>query len=235
MKRLAGSKRSRDYFLICGAIFTLLLSGCGSSKPVPLFNIAGTWFVYHETNGISAEQGPDSFIFKTSDNTVSGTTSQGQSITGTVTGLDISFSWLGSDSFTYTYTGSVSSDGTTMSGTWTNTNGQSGKWHAIIDLSPAVNIAGSWNIFNTPAGSTVELGPDLFTFTQSGNGVAGLTSGAQTVIGSIGGQSIAFSWVASDGYLYIYTGSVSSDGHTMSGTWTNTNNGQSGSWRATKN
>ena len=234
MKRLAGGKRSRYYCLICGAILTLFLSACGHSKHVALINIAGTWFVYHETDGLSAEQGPDSFNFTTSDNTVSGTTSQAQSITGTVEDLDISFSWIGSDSFTYTYTGSVSNDGMTMSGTWTNTNGQSGTWHAIIELSPAVNIAGNWDIFNTPAGSPLELGPDQFTFTQSGNGIAGTTSGGQTVIGSIGNQSITFSWVASDGFLYIYTGAVSIDDTTMSGTWTSTNNGQSGSWRATR-
>lgn len=100
-------------------------------------------------------------------------------------------------------------------------------------MSPKVNIAGSWNIYKTATGASGEQGPDLFTFTQSGNGISGTTAQGQQITGTIASLSITFSWVGSDGDTYIYTGAVSSDGATMSGTWISVN-GQSGTWRATK-
>jgi hypothetical protein len=120
-----------------------------------------------------------------------------------------------------------------MAGTWTGSNGQSGTWHAIIRLTPSVNITGNWQIIYATNGISGEQGPNNFTFSQSGNGISGTTSQGQQIIGCVSHLTITFSWAGGDGATYIYTGSVNVDGKTMSGTWINTN-GQSGTWSATR-
>jgi hypothetical protein len=207
----------------------IFLSGCGgSSQSSPVWNITGSWYTYYATTGTPGEQGPNVFTFTTTENTLSGTTS-----------LDINFSWVGNDGYTYTSIGTVGANGTTMSGTWTNTNGQSGIWSAITDTSPAantVNIAGNWNIYQAITGVSGEQGPNPFTFAQSGYGISGTTTTSvnQGVTGIFDNLSITFFWVGSDGTTTnALTGTVSADGTTMIGTWSSTN-GQSGTWHATK-
>jgi hypothetical protein len=233
MQKLATSKWLKVCLLFFVVTLFLFLGGCGSSKPLPVWNITGSWYTYYATTGTPGEQGPNLFTFTQTEDSLSGTTSQNQQITGTVSGLDITFSWVGSDGATNTSTGKVSADGATMSGTWTSSKGQSGTWHAIPNTSPKVNIAGNWNTYQTTTGTPGEQGPDLFTFTQSGNGLSGTTSQGQQITGTISGLSITFFWTGSDGATYTSTGTVSADGVTMSGTWTGSN-GQSGTWRATK-
>ena len=214
----------------------LLLVSCGGGTSEAPFNTTGSWFIYHITVGTAGEQGPDLFAFTQTDasnNNLTGTTSQSQTLTGKVSGLNISFFWVGSDSATYSYTGVIAADGFTMSGTWTSTNGKSGTWHAIFSSSPSVNISGSWDIVFTTAGTTGQQGPFLFTFTQSGNGISGTTSQGQQLIGTVSTFHITFSWAGSDGATNVYTGTLNASGTAMSGTWTSTN-GQSGTWSATK-
>lgn len=229
-----------DWLKVCLVLFVitlpLFLGSCGGSATDAIFNTSGSWFIYHTTAGAVGEQGPDLFTFTQSNsnsNNLSGTTSQSQALTGNVSGLDISFSWMGSDAATYNYTGVISANGSTMSGTWTNTGGHSGTWHAIVSASPSANIAGSWNIMLTTVGTSGQQGPYLFTFTQSGNGVSGTTSQGQQLIGTVSILSITFSWTGNDGATNVYTGTITAAATTMSGTWTSTN-GQSGTWSATK-
>ena len=233
MQKLDRSKCLKVYLLFFMVTLPLFFSGCGESKPLPVWNITGSWFTYYATTGTPGEQGPNLFTFTQTENSLSGTTSLNQQITGNVSGLSITFSWVGSDGATNTSGGTLSADGYTMSGTWTSSNGKSGTWHAITNTPPKVNIAGNWNTYQTTTGAPGEQGPNLFTFTQSGNGISGTTSQGQQITGTIGSLSITFSWVGSNGDTYIYTGTVSADGTTMSGTWTSVN-GQSGTWRATK-
>ena len=49
--------------------------------------------------------------------------------TGTITGMDITMSW-NQDSTTLTLNGTISADGTEMTGTWTSSDGTSGTWQA---------------------------------------------------------------------------------------------------------
>lgn len=233
MKKLTKAKWLKVCLLLFVVTLPPFISGCGGNQSEPTFNIAGSWNIFHTTTGTAGEEGPDLFTFTTSNNDVSGTTPLNQLITGNVSGLNVSFSWVGSDGATNTYTGVVSADGATMSGTWTSTNGHSGTWHAIVNVAPAVSITGNWNIFHTTTGTAGEEGPDLFIFTQSGNGISGTTSLNQQIIGTISHLDITFSWVGSDGATNIYTGAVSANGATMSGTWMSTN-GHAGTWRATK-
>jgi len=90
----------------------------------PSVSIAGNWQITatNETTEASLSQ---------SGNGIAGTTSpQGQQIIGCVSSLTITFSWVGSDGATYIFTGAVNVNGTTMSGTWLSTSGQSGTWSA---------------------------------------------------------------------------------------------------------
>jgi len=240
MERLGSRKWLKVCVLICVVAIPLFVGGCGSGNSEPAFNITGNWNIFTTTTGTIGEAGPNLFSFTTSTNTLSGTTSQGQVITGTVSDLNVSFSWVGSDGATNSYTGVVSANGTTIAGTWTSTNGQSGTWNAIIistttrSFPPIVNIAGNWNAFLTTNGTPGEQGPDVVTFTQSGNGVGGTTQDRQ-ITGSIMSSSITsilFFW--NDGAANsAFTGIVSTDGNSMSGTWTDTG-GHSGTWRATR-
>lgn len=232
MKKSGPKKFANVYVLLFAVMAPFIFSGCGGGQSEPIFNVSGSWFIYHTSNAAAGEQGPDLFTFAQSQNSLTGTTPLNQAVTGTVSNLDISFSWTGSDGATNNYSGTVSPDGTTMSGAWSSTNGQSGTWNAIVNAAPLANITGSWNVFHT-TGSATEQGPDLFMFTQSGSGISGTTSQSQQIAGTTGSLSIIFFWTGSDGAVNAYTGAVSNNGTAMSGTWRSTN-GQSGSWRALK-
>jgi len=229
-------------YLLLGIITSsLFLGGCGgSSQSSPPFNTSGNWFIYNTTVGAAGAAGPNVFTFTQTDasnNNLTGITSQSQPITGNVSGLNISFSWVGSNSATYSYSGTISSNGFTMSGTWTNTVNQQGLWQGIVDVAALVNIsdgatAGNWNITLTTAGTAGTQGPFPSTFSQSGNGISGSTQG-QPLTGTVASYSIIFNWTDSGGITHLYTGSINSAGISMSGTWTSTS-GQSGTWSATK-
>jgi len=235
MQKQVAKKLSKVFVLFYALSLMVLLGGCGS-KTLPVWNITGSWYVYHVSTTGTAEQGPDLFTFTSTDNNLTGVTSLNQPLTGQVNGLDINFSWMGSDGASNTYTGVISADGATMAGTWTSTNGQSGTWNALVNLGPLVNVSGNWNTYLATSGSTGEQGPIPSTFTQSGNGISGtLTQGQQqiTTTGSISRQDIIFFWTGSDGIVYAMTGTVTGNGSAMSGTWAG-NKGQSGTWRAVR-
>lgn len=238
MQRLG---RRNKWLMVCTffivGVLPLLLGGCGSqsSSNPPTWNISGGWYTFYATKGTAGEQGPNLFTFTVTNNDVTGVTSQAQAITGQISGLDISFSFADSDGVTKSSTGTVAaSDGSTMSGTWTKTNGQSGTWHAVIgSVNPLASAAGNWNMVQTTSGVAGEQGLGLFTFTQSGFGVAGTTSDGKPIIGAIGRLDITFFWVDADGVTHTFTGIITADSTSMSGTWYDTN-GKSGTWSATK-
>jgi hypothetical protein len=96
------------------------------TSPTPnTVNITGNWNI----TGVPGE-GENLFTFLQSGYGISGKTAQGEPITGTFDNLSITFFWVGSDEATNALTGTVSADGTTMSGTWASTNKQSGTWNA---------------------------------------------------------------------------------------------------------
>jgi len=98
----------------------------GSIDVAPSVTIPGSWVIT-----TSGSQGTIAATFTQSGNGITITTQQGQqSPPGTISYLNLVFFALGSDGATYTYTGTVNSSADSMSGTWTNTNGQSGTWSA---------------------------------------------------------------------------------------------------------
>ncbi|MCL5022714.1 MAG: hypothetical protein M1497_05005 [Nitrospirae bacterium] len=232
MQKSVSAKWSKVCFFIFAVALPFVLGGCGG-KDLPTFNITGGWLIYHTTAGTPGEVGPDLFTFSQNDNDLTGTTPKGGPLTGNLSDVNVDFSWTESDATSYTYSGTVKGDGT-MSGTWTSSTGQSGTWHAIFNAVALVNVVGNWNVFHTIDGTPGELGPDLFTFAQSGiNTISGTTAEGQQITGTLSRFTITFFWVGSDGITYIYTGNVPSDGTNMSGTWTSPD-GPSGTWRALK-
>ena len=217
-------------------VVPLLLSGCGSAdSSLPVFNVTGTWYMFHATSGTAGEEGPDLFTFTQTDNDLIGTTSQGDALAGTTSKLDISFSWTTSDGTLYTYVGAVSANGFTITGTWNNSIQQSGTWAGIYNTPPSVNIDGTWDTFLTDLSQTgtTEEGPFPATFTQTDNAVSGTTSEGQQITGAVSRLSILFFETGSNGVTYTLIGSLNSTGNSMTGSWTATN-GQSGIWRAAK-
>lgn len=230
MQKLTTSKWLTACLLFLILTLPLFLSGCGtSSSSLPAYNIAGQWFVYDATKGIPGEQGASLYTLTTSDTTIGGTTPQGQVLSGSISDVNVSFSWVGSDGATYIYAGTVGTGGGTMQGTWSNTSGQTGTWDALIDVAPSVVISGTWSITTSGPQGTIPV-----TLTQSGNGITATTpQGQQSPPGTISFLNIAFFAIGSDGATYTYTGTANSAANAMSGTWANTN-GQSGTWSATK-
>lgn len=230
MQKLVASKWLTVCLLFLILTLPLFLSGCGtSSSSLPAYNIAGQWFFYDATNGIPGEQGASLYTLTTSDTTIGGTTPQGQALSGSISDVNVSFSWVGSDGATYIYTGTVGTGGGTMQGTWSNTSGQTGTWDALIDVAPSVVISGTWSIITNGPQGTIPV-----TLTQSGNGITATTpQGQQSPPGTISYLNLAFFAIGSDGATYTYTGTVNTAANAMSGTWANTN-GQSGTWSATK-
>lgn len=251
MKRLVTSKVLKVWLLFFVLTLPLFLSGCGTgSGSLPTFNVTGSWFIYHTTAATAGVQGPDLYAFTTSESSLSGTVTpagqtQAVAVTGNVKGVNISFSWTWIDGTVYAYEGTVGANAT-MSGKWTSLKGQtvqSGTWNALTNNTnlPTSSIAGNWNIFVTTAGITGEAGPNLVTFTQSGNNISATLQGQTiTATGSVSNLNILFFWIGSDGVTTnLFVGAVTATdagtviANTMSGTWTSTN-GQSGTWRATK-
>lgn len=230
---------------ICVAFFAinivLFIGGCGG-KTDPTFNIAGSWYIFHTTDVAKGEQGPDLFAFAQTDNDLTGTAPTGESITGSVSGLDVSFSWttsVGGTNVTKNYSGEVSTDGTTISGTWSDSSNNRGTWNAIIKLNPLGNIQGVWNL-TEPAGGVGGVQGFSFIQAQSGNDLAGSQTAqgdVEAITGIVTNPDIMFFWLGSDGTLYMFTGILNNVNNgvasEMSGTWTATN-GQSGSWSATR-
>lgn len=196
-----------------------------------LADISGSWSSYRSTKGISGEQGPDPSTLAQTGKGVAGIFG-GRHFVGTINGLNLTGYMTNNDATMETFSGSVSPDGNTMSGTWmSGSNGRSGVWRATRNYPPLVIITGNWNEYHVENGA--EKGPDLCALTQTGNGIAGSVSGFP-VTGTISGLNIGLYWKNDSGVTTFLTGNMSTDGPTTSGTYTDSS-GKSGTWRATKN
>jgi len=94
--------------------------------------VAGNWNVFVTTTGIAGEVGPSLATFTQSGNSIT-VTLQGETITatGTVSNLNLIFSWVGADGVTTNiFIGTADATATNITGTWSATNGQSGTWRA---------------------------------------------------------------------------------------------------------
>jgi len=200
MKKFITVQSVYFFLILFTATVPLFLGGCGGGgTATPLANITGTWTLSTSTGN---------FTFTQINNTISGETPLGQTITGSMSGLNIQFSWVDSTGATHSYTGVVSPDGTSMSGTYTIGSGAAAPWTGTLTT---FNITGTWTL-STQVGS--------WMFTQIGTTLSGQTPSALQITGTIIGLNISFSFTDSSGNTDTYTGTVSSDGTSISGTYT---------------
>ncbi len=93
----------------------------------PSVDITGSWNLTNSTSGIYQF----TYAAATTGNNITGTTPDGLPIIGRIGSFTVFFSWVASDgSTTLMYTGTADVAATSMSGTWTDTNGNSGTWSA---------------------------------------------------------------------------------------------------------
>ena len=100
----------------------------------PSVTVTGNWNEYHIENG--AEKGPDLCALTQTGNGIVGTVS-GFPVTGTISGINIGMYWKNDSGITTFLTGNVSTDGPTASGTYTDSSGKSGTWHATKNITPS--------------------------------------------------------------------------------------------------
>lgn len=221
--------------------------------------VTGAWSLFHTKQG-GVEEGPDFLRLTQSGNSVTFTfieTKSGQTHTGNgaINGNNIELSFAGTDicdnPTTITLTGTISTDGNTITGAYTQPGtgscGETGTWRAAKAQPPASDISGSWSFFTTPQGGT-EQAQSCLTLTQTGSfltGSANVEGANANIFGILNGNSIQV--IAIDPpdtsnctRLHHVTGTIASDGNSASGTYTQTSEpggcvpSESGTWRATK-
>lgn len=229
----------------------------GTAKDITIqmgFDISGDWTITHTLqNG----QHTDFITYAQTGNSL---TLSGDFIgTGNTTGNDIHLSFIAvKDCAAVTATGTVSSDGSTASGTFTATGTTEGgcqfvegsfigTWTAARGHIAPLDVTGAWSFFHAPQGQA-EQGPDFFRFTQTGNSVAFTfindNGSVETGNGSISGNDIQLSFANIDRcdnpVTVTLTGIISADGNTMTGTYAlpgtsgSCVNGETGTWSAAK-
>lgn len=233
MTRTRGNKHDAGLALCLLGLVLLVGGGCNQSTSSPPWNITGGWYVYHDVNGVSGEQGPDIFTFTTVQSSLSGTTPAARNLTGSVNELAVNFHWTEADGTILTYDGQIANDGKTISGTWSTSAGQGGTWHALVEAGTQSAVGGTWNVVTTTNGIAGEQGPATFVLKHDLNTLTGTSGDGSAITGNTSLMKILFTWVRRDGAAIVSIGDVAIGNATMSGTWSGSG-GQSGTWRATK-
>ena len=104
--------------------------GGGGSAADGTVDVSGYWKIYHTTEGEAGEEGPGYLTCSQSGNDITVTDicyPDEDPWHGTISGTSISISWT-EDVYTTSLIGTVSDN--TMSGTWSDTDGDSGTWRA---------------------------------------------------------------------------------------------------------
>lgn len=146
MRRLVEVGSLKIFLLFVGLLICIALSGCGGGggSPSSTVDVSGTWTGTHtDSTGIASEF----FLnIQQTDGTITGTISWSNSdndasnFTGGISGRTLTLSSETLDGYTIGLAGTVSSDGATMSGTWTRdstTAGAAGSWQASKNQSTA--------------------------------------------------------------------------------------------------
>lgn len=231
----------------------------GHIVPAPQADITGAWALTHiEVTPVAGpEEGPEFIKISQTGNSITfiqvdddGTVKQGN---GSIDGNSVQFSFSDTDKCnnpsTVVLTGTLSGDGNTMSGTYSNGGtgncAETGDWRATKAQPPAFDISGPWSGFRTPQGGS-ESGPSCFTFAQTGSFLT--FTGDVTGSGILSSNNIQVKFADFFGggntpickVINHLTGTVGADGSSASGTYTTSNDCPAGiffpggTWRAQK-
>lgn len=247
MQKLAAGKWLRVCLLFSAVTLPLFFSGClgaGSVTP-PSSDISGTWSVtVTPTSGVA--QTYNVTIAQTGSSiTVTGTIlGTSVSATGTYVGQTVTFSFTDTAGNIYAFTGTVNTDGTSMSGTYTENGSQAGTWTATETSSdPTNSIVGTWNMVLTVGGTPQPS--TIWTFSQSGNTVSAvgtivnqagqIQNGTFSTV-TITNSNISFTWTSSDQTTTLTFAGTIVSATSMNGSYTSTDTTiiPSGTWSATK-
>lgn len=166
-----------------------------------------------------------------SGNNVTGTTSLGDTVAGTVEGsaFNVVFSYIGG---ALTVHGTLSADGDSISGTWEAVPGEIHPFAMTRSGSAGiVTITGQW-LMELEGMMTMTL-----TLTQQGNLITGrVWETGSEVTGTVSGNTlelVLLPQVAGDPE-FEYSGTISADVTSVEGTYHNVTTDDTGSWRLTK-
>ncbi len=156
-------------------ILSLSLFGCGGTfRSFPNEgDVSGNWTLFLASSGTSSI-GPKVMTLAQTDKNIVGTTADGATITGTVSGNDVVLTLHNAGGSTTTLAGTAGGDWKTMSGTYTSTGSDgSGTWSATKIIPTP-----------TPTPTPAPLAVNLTSTTLSCSGTTGVpTSQTFTVTG----------------------------------------------------
>ncbi len=172
-------------FCLLVAILSLSIYGCGGTfRSFPgEGDVSGTWDLVLVKSGVTVRSPQLSITQKERFEDFTGTTSDGATLTGSLSGNNISFILNNADGSTTTLDGKLSDDWKSMSGTYTSTGSDgSGTWSADRPaLSPKLTVAPASADLSCSQGQSA-------TFTVTGG-----TTAKYTVIASENGNLVALS------------------------------------------
>lgn len=194
-------------FLLCllVAVLSLALCNCGGKfRTYPgEGDVSGTWNLVLTESNVTV-RGPQLYITQKDryDEVFSGTTSDGATVTGTLSGNSTSIILNNSDGSTTTLTGMLSDDWKAIRGTYTSTGSDgSGTWSALRPGPGGLSV--------TPANAALSCSEgQSATFS-----VAGGTPAKYTVVASTNGSLVTLSTtaLATNGQFTV-TANTSCDG-----------------------
>ncbi len=216
---------SRVQYLVTvmAAGLALAVAGCGDGDESP--SLTGTWDMTDVTGKSVIE-----WSLTQNGNSVTGLAEGGMPISGVVSGNLITCT-LAMGPHTVTFSLTLSGDGNSVSGTWVNDGNDAGTMYGLRrGTGEGVDMTGTWLSVDlgTSAGKTMQI-------TQDGALLSGTTQGAPPVAlqGTISGSEVSFAMQAGAAFI-TWTGHLSVDGNTVTGSWVNSATSARGNWRMTR-
>jgi hypothetical protein len=173
------------YVCLFGAILSLSLYGCGGTfRSFPgEGDVSGNWDLVLANSGVTVRSPQVSIVQKERYEDFTGTTSDGATLTGSLSGNNISVTLNNADGSTTTLDGKLSDDWKSMSGTYTSTGSDgSGTWSATRpQTKPKLVVAPTSATLSCSQGQSVTFG------------VTGGTTANYTVVASTNGSLVTLS------------------------------------------
>lgn len=198
-----------------------LIAGCGGGGDDAL-NVTGTW------NYVDLKTAAPDVLMLTQDGTsISGTTIEGESITGSIESRVITLV-ITVGEHTVTVSGDMTDYGDRFDGTWLNSDGYTGRCVAVR-RSPGgpTGMNGVWH--STLAGEEYS---NLFRLTQSGTSVSGADFGYAdaTYSGTLVNGILTLNEMLVGNPAMTFSGMMMEGDNVIIGTWTYPPSATSGRW-----